>query len=147
MSTMDIFFQSECIVTAIIIALIALDMITGTAQALKNKTFKSSKMRQGVWHKVGIITIMVLTWLLGEYGKQAGLPQDITGIIPIVNTALVVMESASIMENIAQINPELRKLMIFKVLKDESDKLNEEVQDDKKSRTQKGKTTAKKTKQ
>ena len=144
---MDIFFQSECIITAIILGLITLDMITGTAQAIKNKTFKSSKMRQGVWHKVGIVVVMVLGWLLTEYGKQAGLPQDIVGIVPIINTALVVMESASIMENIAQINPELRQLMIFKVLKDESDKLKEEVQDDKKSRTQKGKTTAKKTKQ
>ena len=143
---MDIFFQSECIVTAIILGLMVLDFITGIGQAIKNNDFQSKKIRQGIWHKTGIIMVMVLMWLLEEYGKRASLPQDIVGIIPVINTAIVIMESGSILENIAKLNPELRQLMIFKVLKDESDKLREENDNDKKSRTQKGKKTAKKTK-
>ena len=128
---MDIFFQSECIVTAIILGLMVLDFITGIGQAIKNNDFQSKKIRQGIWHKVGIITVMVLGWLLKEYGLRAGLPQDILGILPIINTAIVVMESASILENIAQMNPELRKLMIFKVLKEENDNLNGGKDDEK----------------
>ena len=118
--------QGECIIAAIIIALITLDLITGTIQSIYNKTFMSSKMRQGLWHKTSIIFVLVLGWLLKEYASVVGLPEDITAILPVIQTAIVVMESASILENIAQINPEIRKLVIFRVLKEESDKKKEE---------------------
>ena len=131
---MEILSANECIITAIILGLIALDFITGISQAIMNHDFQSKKIRQGIWHKTGIIMVMVLTWLLEEYGKRAGLPQDLVGIIPIINTAIVIMESGSILENISKMNPELRKLAIFRVLKDENDKLDKEGKKDEKDK-------------
>lgn len=49
-------------------AVIMLDWLTGTALALKEKTWNSGKARQGLWHKCG----SVITICVGVFPKFCG---------------------------------------------------------------------------
>ena len=86
---------------------ILLDIITGLTGAIKNGTYKSSVMRQGLFHKLGEFLAVAFS-----YGCEYAFP--IVGIdisIPIAQTVLVyiiIMETGSIIENISTISPEVK---------------------------------------
>ena len=54
----------------IIIALVfnALDLITGIITAIKNKEIQSSKLRDGLFKKVGFILCYFVAWLVDNEG-------------------------------------------------------------------------------
>lgn len=93
------------------------DYITGTAKAIKTKTFKSSKMREGLWHKFSIGAILVVCWLIYRYYGVLQLPETFSLFLPGFHTAFAVMEVASILENLGGMNPDLKKLAIWKTFK------------------------------
>ena len=103
--------------TKLLIALgfIVFDIITGLAQALKNGTYKSSVMREGLYHKLGEVLSMGFA-----YGCEYSFPYvgiDIT--IPICSSVMIyiiIMETGSIIENLSQLSPEL-KAIFSKVFK------------------------------
>ena len=71
-------------------AVIMLDWLTGTALALKEKTWNSGKARQGLWHKCGsVITSLTLPF---DYS---------TLLTPLVIIWYIVSELGSILENSA----------------------------------------------
>jgi ABC-type uncharacterized transport system permease subunit len=87
--------------------LIALDIISGTIYAIKSKTWTSTKMREGLFHKMAIILFIALA-ILCDYGQHY---LNIGFQIPITNGALTYicfMEIGSTGENIVKINPELK---------------------------------------
>lgn len=51
-------------ITAFALGFIALDLLTGFAQAVANKTVDSTKMRNGLWHKCGFVLTMLLAALI-----------------------------------------------------------------------------------
>ena len=85
---------------------ISLDFATGLLKSIAKKDFESSKMREGLFHKVGSIIAIVL----GVLVEQAATYIDI-GVNVEVATAIcgyiIIMEIGSIIENIGAINPEL----------------------------------------
>lgn len=118
-------FQSEhLIICAVVMVLMALDYGSGVLAAIKNKNFKSSKMREGLWHKAGICLLLIVCWILNLHYEGLGLPSTFGSILPLAHTAIAFMEIASIAENCAKINPELRKLAFWKMFerKDEEKK-------------------------
>ena len=99
-------FNIDWHVFAIVIAFIVMDVVTGIAQATKNKSLDSSKMRDGLFHKIGFMFAVVLAYLC-EY---AMLWLDLGFSIPIVSgvcTFVCLTEIVSILENIAMLAPEL----------------------------------------
>ena len=56
-------FAIDWHIFAIVLAFILMDIITGIAQAAKNKTLDSSKMRDGLFHKIGFMFAVVLSCL------------------------------------------------------------------------------------
>ena len=98
----------------IIIALVfnALDLITGIITALKNKDIQSSKLRDGLFKKVGFILCYVVAWLIDTEGSQIGF-QFGAPILPIIIIYVCTTELVSILENICKINPDIlpEKLM------------------------------------
>ena len=85
----------------------ALDVITGLFVSLKNKTFQSSIMREGLFHKCGSIATLLLG-VLCDYGQQF---LDLGFDIPVtlaICTYISVMEIGSIKENIQKLNPEIK---------------------------------------
>lgn len=91
---------------AIVTAFIALDFVTGLINALKNKAFNSSVMREGLYHKSGSLLCMLLGVLI-DYG-QTILDLGFTAPVGIaICTYIVLMEIGSIFENVGKINPEI----------------------------------------
>lgn len=83
-----------------------MDFLTGFVGAVKNKTLQSSRMRDGLFKKVGFVFCYVLAIMMDKEGSLIGLqlPFQIT---PVVICYVVTTEIISIIENICQINPDL----------------------------------------
>ena len=93
-------------VYAIAFAFIVLDFITGLIKALATHSFTSTKMRQGLFHKVALLLCMILGFLVDH--AQGYIDLGIT--VPVAAAVCVyicLMETASIIENICKINPEI----------------------------------------
>lgn len=84
------------------------DIITGWIQASINGTWDSTKMRKGLYRKLGEIMVVVLAWIVGV---AVALPFDVASAAAVY---IVVMESISILENLDQAGvniPFLKKLL------------------------------------
>lgn len=91
---------------AITAAFIALDFITGLIKAISSGNFKSSCMREGLFHKSGELLCIALGILIqyaeGYLDLGINLP-----VAAAICTYIVLMEIGSALENIGAINPEL----------------------------------------
>lgn len=98
----------------LIIALVFhfMDFLTGLIGAFRNKCLESSKMRDGLFKKIGYVMCYVLAYLIDVYGPLVGIELGVP-ILPIITAYAVLTECASIIENISTINPDLlpEKLM------------------------------------
>lgn len=98
----------------IIIALVfnALDLITGIITAVKNKDIQSSKLRDGLFKKIGFILCYFVAWLIDTEGSLIGFHLG-TQILPIIILYVCSTELVSMLENICKINPDIlpEKLM------------------------------------
>ena len=97
------------------------DIVTGWLQATINGTWDSTKMRRGLYRKIGEIMVVVLAWVVGV---AIVLPVDIAQMAAIY---ILIMEGISILENLDQagINiPILKK--ILKKAQDSIDPANKE---------------------
>lgn len=98
----------------IFIALVfnALDLITGIITAVKNKDIKSSKLRDGLFKKIGFMLCYFVAWLVDTHGTRIGFQFGIS-ILPIIILYVCTTELVSILENICKINPDIlpEKLM------------------------------------
>lgn len=91
---------------AIVFAFIVLDFVTGLTKAFKNGSFSSTKMREGLFHKAGLVLVVVLGVLV-DYAQGY---LDLGISVPVaaaVCTYVILMEVSSILENVCQITPEL----------------------------------------
>lgn len=90
----------------IVLGFIVTDCVTGVIKAIKNKTFTSSIMREGLFHKLGSI----LAVAFGVFIDYAQTIIDLKYTAPIAIPICVyisLMEIGSITENIGEINPNL----------------------------------------
>ena len=88
-------------------ALIVLDYVSGIAAAASRGELQSSKMREGLWHKLGEVGAILLAFLIAQEGHYIGLPYQIDLLIPGVMIWISVMEVTSILENLTLLNPDL----------------------------------------
>ena len=99
----------------VVFLFILLDILTGVTQAVKNKTLSSNVMREGIYHKLGYVFIL-LTAMLCEYGMKF---LDLGFTAPITIPCMVMIsltEVISILENITRITPEIADSEIFNLL-------------------------------
>ena len=89
-----------------------LDLITGIISAVKNKDLKSSKLRDGLFKKVGFILCYFVAWLVDTQGTTIGFHFGVP-ILPIIVLYACTTELVSILENICKINEDIlpEKLM------------------------------------
>lgn len=94
----------------VIAAAILLDIITGLIKAFYTNTFKSSVMRQGLFHKLGeMLAVGIL------YGAQIALPMiGVDAHLPLFPAGVgycVLMELGSIIENLRSFTPGIDTIM------------------------------------
>lgn len=93
-------------VYAIVGIFIALDFLSGLIKAFKEKSFDSSIMREGLYHKCGSV-LWVVFGVLVDYSQRF---MDLGVTVPVASTIcvyIVLMECGSFVENVSVINPEL----------------------------------------
>lgn len=92
----------------VLIALIfnALDIVTGLIAAGKTKSIQSSKLRDGLFKKIGFVFCYALAYLLDTYGGVIGFQIGLS-LLPIIVLYVCGTEVVSIIENICVINPDL----------------------------------------
>lgn len=91
----------------LLLAFIVGDVLAGMLKAAKAGELSSAKAREGAWHKAGELLIAALAVLV-EFGS-AHLDLGFTAplIVPVC-TYLILNEAMSILENAAELNPELK---------------------------------------
>lgn len=111
--------------TPFVVALvfIGLDVVLGMASGAAKGQFKSSAMRRGLWHKAGSIAVMLFGYAVQIAVQMVDFSQlgvDISLSVPlgaVCAAYIVLMEAASILENVLGINPELKNVPIFRIFK------------------------------
>jgi toxin secretion/phage lysis holin len=83
-----------------------IDFGTGLLYAVKKKCIKSSKMRDGLFKKMGFIVCYIVCLIIDNYGNYIGFHLDVKILTPII-VYCVTTEIVSIAENISKINPNL----------------------------------------
>ena len=90
----------------ITLAFIIFDFVSGYVAAIKNEDVSSKVMREGLFHKAGLVMLMVLAAVI-EYGQAYIFD---SAPIPIIIPAcgyICIMEITSILENITKLNPDI----------------------------------------
>lgn len=95
--------------TALIVVgvMIVMDYATGLLKAVMQYDISSTKMREGLYHKAAFVAVMFLAEVI-ECAQQV---IDLGFSVPIVVPAAVyitVTEVSSIIENLGEINPEIK---------------------------------------
>lgn len=106
-------------VTPLIVALIfiAFDVLTGWLKALITASTNSSVMRTGLMRKVGELLAVIFGYVCQYCLPMIGVYVDVP-FAGAISTYIVLMETASVIENICVINPNLRDAL-SKVFADE----------------------------
>lgn len=93
----------------ILVALVfnGLDLITGIIGAIRDgEQIKSSKLRDGLFKKVGFVFCYTLGILINYAENFLSLPFGVD-LVPVICTYAIVTEVVSIIENISKINPDM----------------------------------------
>ena len=109
--------KAELCALGITAILIVMDYISGIAAAASRGDLQSSKMREGLWHKLGEVGAILLAYLVAEEGRYIGLPYQIDLLIPAVIIWISVMEITSIIENITLLNPDLASAGFLRIFR------------------------------
>lgn len=89
---------------------IIVDVIVGVVKGVHTIGFKSLKMRDGLYHKLGEIIAIAFGYLCEYSFPYVGMKIN----IPIVSTIciyIVLMETGSIIENLSEISPNVKKVL------------------------------------
>lgn len=94
----------------VVAAAILLDIITGLIKAFYTKTFSSSVMRQGLFHKLGeLLAVAIL------YGAEIALPMiGVDANLPLFPAGVgycTLMELGSIIENLRAFTPGIDNIL------------------------------------
>lgn len=99
------------------IGFMLMDVITGFIGSIITHSFSSSKMREGLGHKVLLLCIISMAVMLeigGEHIEGLGF----TAVtVPVVCIYIIVMEVGSVLENVCAAYPELRDTPLFMLFK------------------------------
>ena len=97
-------------------AVMAMDVISGLIGAFASNSFSSTKMKEGAFHKSGIVVIALFGLLIDVLSAFIeGLPFQ-TPLCAAFCVYLIGMEAMSIVENVVVINPELKDSKIIKMV-------------------------------
>ena len=97
----------------------ATDLVTGIISAIKKHDLQSSKLRDGIFKKVGFLICYFLALMIDLYGSEVGFHLDVE-LLPVVLGFVCLTETISVIENLAKITdivPE-KLLSLFHISKE-----------------------------
>ena len=128
---MILWTEEETWLSAAVLIFIIIDYITGVINAALKKSISSRKMREGLGHKATYIILLSVCYTIDtiQLNTELNLP---TNLFPIVSCGILLIELTSIIENICEINPELKQanfMYIFEKNNTETKENNEHNMD------------------
>lgn len=105
---MILWTEEETWLSVAVLIFIITDYITGVINAALKKNISSQKMREGLGHKATYIILLSVCYTIDaiQLNTELNLP---TKLFPIVSYGILLIELTSIIENICEINPELKQ--------------------------------------
>lgn len=91
---------------AFLLILNATDIVAGLISAIRAQDIKSTKLRDGLFKKMGFIFCYLLAFMIDEHADAIGIAINVP-ICPALAAYVFFTEMVSIIENIALINPTL----------------------------------------
>lgn len=93
---------------------VATDYITGIVKAIMAGNLSSKKMREGLGHKFAYLVLILVAYMIDTVGAHVdlGLPVHVH-LITVGGVCLI--ELTSILENITEINPELKDVPFMQI--------------------------------
>lgn len=107
--TEDLFYEFLAVFVFII-----MDYVTGTIEAIIHGTLSSTKMREGLGYKFTYLCVFFIAWFIDFEMGHIDIGFGIT-LTPIVTVGIVLIELSSIIENIGEINPELKNAQFMSI--------------------------------
>lgn len=80
----------------------ATDLATGIISAIKEHDLQSSKLRDGIFKKVGFLICYFLALMIDTYGFEVGFNLNVE-LLPVVLGFVCLTETVSVIENLAKI--------------------------------------------
>lgn len=98
-----------------------IDLVTGLISAVKAKDLQSTKLRDGIFKKIGFLICYILALMIDTYGSEVGFVISIK-LLPIVISFVCITEVVSIIENLSKITDILpeKLLTIFHISKEDN---------------------------
>ena len=105
---MILWTEEETWLSVAVLIFIIIDYITGVINAALKNSISSRKMREGLGHKATYIILLSVCYIIDaiQLNTELNLP---TKLFPIVSCGILLIELTSIIENICEINPELKQ--------------------------------------
>ena len=115
------FTEPEIWLIGLALVLSAFDIVTGWIKAIASHSFSSTKMREGLLHKIVLVLVIFLAIILQGFTAHIG---DTGWNIPLVSPVclyIAVMEVASVLENVKAAYPELADTKLFSLFENRDD--------------------------
>ncbi len=99
---------------------IATDYLTGIIKAIMQNNLSSRKMREGLGHKFAYLVLITIAYAIDTVNTHVSLGLPINVFIATVG-GVCLIELTSILENVCEINPELKDKPFMKIFTTDSD--------------------------
>lgn len=93
---------------------VATDYITGTAKAIMAGNLSSKRMREGLGHKFTYLVLILTSYMIDVFNVHIDLGLPVHVYLVTVG-GICLIELTSIIENITQINPELKDVPFMQI--------------------------------
>lgn len=110
-----------------VVVFVFIDYITGVVNAAMHSRLNSSKMREGLGHKFAYCVLIFVAYIIDaiQLNSSLNLPFE---MFPIISIGIIAIELTSIIENVCEINPELRKAKFMDIF--EKNNTNDDGKED-----------------
>lgn len=106
--------QTDTWCTIAVIFFVAIDYVTGVTKAIIRDSLSSQKMREGLGHKFSYIILTLTAWFIDEVNLHVDLGLPVSVFVCTVG-GVCLIELTSILENITEINPELKNAPFMQI--------------------------------
>ena len=108
--------ESDAYMAVACLAFIVGDYATGFFKAACKNDISSTKLREGLYHKLGFIGALVLAYGCQIVTNWGYMPQSFNVVFAGVAVYILIVEAVSIFENLCEISPELAKSPLASLL-------------------------------
>lgn len=99
---------------------VATDYLTGIVKAIMQGNLSSQKMREGLGHKFAYLILITVAYAIDAVSAHVSLGLPVNVFIATVG-GVCLIELTSILENVCEINPELKNKPFMRILAADSD--------------------------